>query len=119
VFNHFNYTLNVIMAILFMTFPHLMRDNGLTPEKMRTTMLEAERHAQKIVETGDASELQELETAVAELDKYRPMLEKIEPVMEKVTLRLGFDRYMIEASAGNDSMKTDLRTPEKTPQTSP
>lgn len=71
-----------------------MQDHGLTRAGAQALMAEAQKHAQRIIETGDASELAGLDAAAAELDRYQPDIDRLAPVLEKVAMRLGVQSVM-------------------------
>jgi hypothetical protein len=104
-FDKYNHLLNVIFAILLTVSPHFLQKHGLTAESAHRIMAEAEQHAQKIIETGDASELEGLSAATADLEKYRPALEKLEPLLEKVAGRLNVGVDMNAADTMNAPQK--------------
>jgi hypothetical protein len=87
-FDRFNHALNVIIAIILMISPHFFHDHGISPGQMRKAMAEAEKHAQYIMETGDTTELAGLETAMAEMQKYQPLLDRVMPVLEQAALQM-------------------------------
>jgi hypothetical protein len=102
-FDRFNHLINIVMAILLTVSPHFMKNHGLTQDGMRLIMADAEKHAQKIIETGDAAELQQLTQAAAEMDQYQTQLAVLAPVMDKVAARLGI----------SDNMAADLAAAQK------
>lgn len=88
-FDNYSHLLNVAVAILLTISPHFLDRHGVSQAEVKKLMTEAQKHAQHIIETGDASELAGLESAMAELEQYRPQLEAMAPVIDQVADRLG------------------------------
>jgi hypothetical protein len=88
-FENYNQAINFVIVVILTVSPHFFEEHGLKVEDARYIYAAAQRQAAHIIETGDASALAGLAETQAELEKYRPVFERLAPVLDRVAAHLG------------------------------
>lgn len=84
----YNLGINAIIAMILSVSPHFFDGFNVKAEDIRKTYMEAQKRADYIIASGDASELAGLDGAVSELALYQSQLDVLTPTLLKLQQQL-------------------------------
>jgi len=83
-FDQFNISINLVMALLLSVSPHFFEKYGTTPENVRAIYAEAQKRAEYIIKTGDTAELAKIQDALSQLKDYDAEINTLMPLLHQL-----------------------------------